>query len=213
MVAHHAAVLCVLAAAAHVAQASVFTGPIIAVLGVPADVSCDSLRTAPGDPADAGASCFTVYYTKWLEQQGARVVGIPYDADNATLQTLLDSVNGVLFTGGGLSLRPSTQYYQTASAIFQHVIAKNDAGVPLPLHGTCMGFQLLAILAANDSSVLLHNAFDSEDISLPLELTAAAKDSPLLAKAPARILAILTQQNVTNNLHHDGVAPATFTVR
>lgn len=207
---HAAAILCALAANHAVARASVWDGPIIGVLGVNAAVSCDSLHAAP---AAATGSCFSIFYAKWLEQEGARVVGIPHDADAATLDTLLDSVNGVLFTGGGLSLDPSTAYFQTAYTIFERVIAKNDAGVHLPLHGTCMGFQLLSILAANDSSVLEHNAFDSEDISLPLELTAAAKDSPLLAKAPARILAILTQQNVTNNLHHDGVAPATFTVR
>lgn len=51
---------------------------------------------------------------------------------------------------------------QTASKLFDMVKAKNDKGTRLPLWGTCMGFQLLHILAADDERVLELNAFDSE---------------------------------------------------
>jgi gamma-glutamyl hydrolase len=76
-----------------------------------------------------------------------------------------------------------------------------------------MGMQTLSILIAEDPSVLLTDAFDSESLMLPLDLTAAASSSRLLgAKSgiPAPILADLTQRNVTTNLHHDGVAPEAF---
>lgn len=43
-----------------------------------------------------------------------------------------------------------------------------------------MGFQLLNILTAADPSVLSSNAFDSEDISWPLDFTQDAKNSRMI---------------------------------
>lgn len=83
-------------------------------------------------------------------------------------------MNGVLFTGGGLNLWFNQTYVQTAQYIFNRVKAFNDAGVFLPLHGTCMGMQLLSILAAGDEAVLSTYAFDAEDLSLPLDFNATA---------------------------------------
>lgn len=193
-------------------------GPVFGILGVPAAVSCDSVFAArsPAPPLPASSqhgSCFANVYATWLEQGGARTVGIPFDASEELLDTLLDSVNGVLFTGGGLSLLPNTTYYKTARAIFERVQRKNEAGVHLPLHGTCMGFQLLSILAADDEGVLSHHAFDSESLSLPLQLTHTAFQSGLFGDAPPDIMRILTRENVTANLHHDGVDPSLFQVR
>ncbi|CAE7251855.1 gghA, partial [Symbiodinium pilosum] len=73
-----------------------------------------------------------------------------------------------------------------------------------------MGVQTLSVVAAG-TSVLQTNAFDSENMSLPLMLTHAAKTSRLLgAQAPSNILRWLTTENLTSNLHHDGVAPDSF---
>ena len=66
------------------------------------------------------------------------------------------------------------------------------------------------ILAANNESVLSRYAFDSEDLSLPLNFTPAAAASRMFGAAPAAIVSILGQQSVTENLHHDGVTPDTF---
>lgn len=146
-------------------------------------------------------------------QAGARVVGIPHDAfDNAKadLDTMLGSLNGVLFTGGGLSLAPDTAYYRTGHYIFQQVQAINDAGVHFPLHGTCMGFEFLSILGAGGNASVLQPGFDSEGLTVPLEFTREAKTSTLFGSAPANILNILATQNVTSNLHHDGVTPDTY---
>eukprot|EP00051_Salpingoeca_urceolata_P034096 m.23506 g.23506 ORF g.23506 m.23506 type:complete len:211 (-) comp7205_c0_seq2:746-1378(-) len=143
--------------------------PVIGVLAVPDDqavceTSLDSFEAHGGNLnavfassrlADAeGASCFGAVYTKWLEQSGLRVVPIRYDTPTAELDDLLDSLNGVLFTGGGLSLLPNTTYYHTAMHIYKRAIAYNDQGEVFPLHGTCMGFQLLNILTAEDWDVL-----------------------------------------------------------
>ena len=109
-------------------------------------------------------SCFTTFYPKWVESAGARAVMIPYDADNSTLTQILDSVNGVLLTGGSLeNLTFSSPYMMTAAAVFSIVKAKNDAGLFFPLHGTCQGFQVLSLLASQNQSVMVYNAFDAEN--------------------------------------------------
>jgi hypothetical protein len=76
--------------------------------------------------------------------------------------------------------------------------------------GTCMGFQLLSILIANDSSVLCGGCFNSYNLPLPLDFTPLAASSRLYGNAPADIIKNFENQNITINLHHDGVYPATY---
>lgn len=139
--------------------------PTIGILSVP--ISSDGSPCATLRSVGGRSSCFASFYPKWIEQTGARAVFIPYDADNASLATILDSVNGVLFTGGELEdLAFDTPYMVTAAAIYAAALAKNDAGVFFPIHGTCQGFQVLALLASGNQSVMQYNAFDSENCEL-----------------------------------------------
>lgn len=191
--------------------------PVIGILTLPID-QCDSyISKTPtwfvvGKAGATAGSCFTWFYVKWLEMAGARVVPIPYDANATVITSLLSSVNGVLFTGGGLNLTPNTTYYQTAQLIFNTTIAANAKGVYFPLWGTCQGFQLLCVLAAG-TDVLEHNAFDSEDYSIPLNLTVDGLVSRLFGPMPVDIVQILAKEPVTTNLHHDGVTPDTFAAK
>lgn len=58
---------------------------------------------------------------------------------------------------------------------------------------------------------VLHTyAFDSEDLSLPLHLTNAAGSSLLLGSMPLHLRQWITEENLTSNLHHDGVPPEEF---
>lgn len=187
--------------------------PWIAIVGVPSP-HCSTL----GDPnslKSSGGSCFTSLYDKWVQMSGARAVGIPHDAfdtNQTALDEILRSVNGVLFTGGSVNLQDlESPYHRTGRYIFARVKGFNDAGVHYPLHGTCMGFQFLAILAANDnSSVLVMSQFDSEGLSLPLAWTDAAAKSPMVRAMPRDVYNTFGTENSTTNLHHDGVTPTTF---
>lgn len=66
---------------------------------------------------------------------GARAAVIPYDSSREQLDALFAGVNGILFTGGGLSLQFNTQYYQTAHYLFEKVKAANDKGDHMVLWG------------------------------------------------------------------------------
>lgn len=225
------ALLAAAAAAAGVSQlphrpaAPLTDAPVIGILSVPItsvsepcqtlDAPARSAGSLRGDSTSSSAevslSCFAAFYAQWLQAAGARVVALPYNAPPAVLDALLSQVNGVLFTGGELGLNFSDPYTQAAFHIYSRVLEANDGGVYMPLHGTCMGMQLLSVLSSWNQSVLHRYAYDAENISLPLDVTAEGKaHSRLLAALPQGVVNTLTQANATLNLHHDGVPPADF---
>jgi hypothetical protein len=65
--------------------------------------------------------------------------------------------------------------------------------------------QVLSLLTAQDISVLQTNAFDSENISLPLQLTATAMQARLMASAPVHVLESLTQEPITENVRNPNI--------
>lgn len=204
--------------------------PIIAVLTVPVaeTTPCVTLlnKFFNGDRAvydysdqertefkDAPSSCFTSYYAQWIESAGGRVVPLRYDTEPQKIKELLTSVNGVLFTGGEVDLKagPVNHYMDTATFLYDEVLRINEEeGVYFPLWATCMGIQVLSIVASRNRSVLTSGTFDSEDMSLPLEITRDGLDSHLFANASSELMTVLQRENVTSNLHHDGVTPASF---
>jgi gamma-glutamyl hydrolase len=176
------------------------------------------------DPAETG-SIIPADYVKWLEQGGVRVAVVPFNAPLPVLDALFTGINGLLFTGGGLSLNATTLYFQQALYLFDKAKAANDAGDFFPIWGTCQGFQMLHLLAAmpaNHADVLKCEAYDSENLPLALNFTDAAPTSQLFGPA-ALVPAIMDgasmhptiyeafgTQNITMNLHNCGVNPADF---
>jgi gamma-glutamyl hydrolase len=191
--------------------------PIIGVLTTPFDGSdCITIVDAT---SDRSGSCFHSLYVHWLEAAGARVVPIPYDSTEPELNHLFQSVNGVLFTGGETDIKDlNNTYMQTAAYLLNKtIVAATVHQDHVPLWGTCMGIQTLSILVSQDPTVLSSGEFDSESLSLPLDLTAGttAADSRMLrgirsTRTGEAVIDWLTSENVTCNLHHDGLAPRDF---
>jgi len=129
------------------------------------------------------------------------------------------------------------RYYETGNYLYQKVLQANDKGDHVPLWGTCMGFQFLNLLTSQVKPVFLHicsnaftlhkiqnqsvlerNAFDSEDLSLALNLTSGTsnpclssdliplltrkwlrtkpgwKSSRIFGEAPEKVTNIISQQ-------------------
>ena len=176
--------------------------PVIGILTLPNDVS-----------AALGHSYFPASYVKFIEAAGARVVPIPYDAPLATTQTLLKSLNGALFTGGGASFANKngslTVFSKTANAIFQESVNAALNGEIWPLHGTCLGHELIAFLASNFSSTTLTPGWDSENYTEVIKFTDAASSSRMYGSVP-ELRAIFATKPVAMNAHQQGVSPASF---
>lgn len=158
-----------------------------------------------------GPSYIAASYVKYLEAAGARVVPIHFDAPVAANRALARKLNGILFPGGGASLDSKSQFLITAKALFDEAVSMNDHGVHFPVWGTCLGFETLSTIVAGSDSVL--SSFDSENLTLPLNLTAAAPTSRLFAALPAAAVDTLARRAVTLNNHMLGVAPDAFEKR
>jgi len=160
----------------------------------------------------SGSSYIAASYVKYLESSGARVVPIHYRSPPSSLQMLVSKLNGVLFTGGGTDLRPGTQFFEAAQVVYREALASNARGDYFPLWGTCMGFQLLCILGANDTNVLAGGVFDSYNYPIPLAPTPLLRSSRMFSPqyVPDELYSAAITQNITMNNHHDGVFPDTW---
>lgn len=75
----------------------------------------------------------------------------------------------------------------------------NERGEYFPVWGTCLGFELLTYLAADDSEHRAHCS--STNQALPLVFKEDYKSSRLFNKAPETVLKILQSEAVTANFH------------
>lgn len=90
-------------------------------------------------------------YVKFIESAGARAVPLIYHGNMTHTLELIDSLNGILYCGGGAE----GNYITFGKAIFDKVKTLNDQGQYYPIWGTCLGFEDLAMFAADlDKSVL-----------------------------------------------------------
>ena len=152
---------------------------------------------------------------KFAESAGARVVPIHYDAPINVTMSLFEQINGVIFPGGGAPLQnvSSNQYYETAKVIYDLAEKLNENGEDsFPIHGTCLGFQLLSILGGGGrEDVLCDGCYEGvEGIPMALNFTSSARDSKLFRNLSSTLFEALRTQNLTSNEHHSGVLPTTF---
>merc|ERR1712216_71176 len=106
-------------------------------------------------------------------------MGVPihYDAPAPETEALLSKLNGVLYCGGGSDLGNTSTYARAGKAIWDYALAANKRGIHYPVWATCLGFEQVAMLAAEDDSVLCDGCFEAEGLPLPLEYTPLAKQS------------------------------------
>jgi len=139
---------------------------------------------------------------------------VPYDSSESQVKHLFESLNGFLFTGGDTDIKElNSTYMKTASLILSLVKSAHASGDYVPLWGTCMGFQTLSILQAETPEVLISGVFDSDPIMLPLENLTDVSESRMLKgvhEMNPNVIDWITTENMTVNLHHDGVDPKSF---
>lgn len=176
--------------------------PIIGILSV----DCD------GHFAEYGKSYIAASYVKNIESAGARVVPIHNDLPAKELESLINSINGVIFPGGGASLADSA-YFSAGKMIYDLAIKENDnAKEPFPLWGACLGFEMLHIIISGLKKEDMLVSCDAENYSIPLEFTADAYTSRMFSSAQDgdRVMNILKEQAVTINMHQKCVPPEKF---
>jgi gamma-glutamyl hydrolase len=150
------------------------------------------ILSQPGDPAPQGKSYIAASYVKWVEAAGARVVPILPDMSEAEVRARFLAVNGLLLPGGGGRLAPGHPYYDTAALLLRLALDANDRGDYFPVHGTCLGMEVLAVIVSRNSSVLAR--LDAEDCAAPLLMTPDAETSRFFSSFPPRVVQNLQRE-------------------
>ncbi|XP_058864467.1 gamma-glutamyl hydrolase-like isoform X3 [Acipenser ruthenus] len=145
-------------------------------------------------------------YVKYLESAGCRVTPVKLNLTLPEYEKIFNSINGMMFIGGAVNLLTS-DFAKAAAVFYKLALKAYVSGDYFPLWGTCLGFQLLTALVAGDD--LLTNA-TVENKALPLKLTAGAESSRMFRNFPPELMKSLSQEPLTGNFHHYGIATQTF---
>ena len=166
--------------------------PIIAVLTQPTNSVFNV------DLTSQGTSFIPASYVKWLESGGARVLPIPFDANQTEITASFEAANGLLLTGGNTSIF-GTPYATTVHMLLDLAVNSSRMGNPFPVWGTCQGFEELVVYFGGNQVL---DDVDAEALFLPLEFSAGAEQSPVLGQMSPTLLHQVANNNLTVNLHN-----------
>ncbi|CAK0784110.1 hypothetical protein CVIRNUC_007313 [Coccomyxa viridis] len=167
------------------------------------------ILSQPGSPAPGNQSYIAASYVKFVEAAGARAVPILCDAPAHEVERIFKAVNGLLIPGGGQNLSPGHPFYDTAAELFRMTLAANDAGGYMPLHGTCLGFEALAIIVSGDTKIL--SKFDSYDNASPLILTEDGQSgSAFFSSMPRDLFQAVQEEPLAMENHGKGLGMKKF---
>jgi len=128
------------------------------------------------------------------------------------LHRLFKSVNGLIFPGGLTDLWMDSPYVIAARKLWTWAKEANDAGDVFPIHGTCLGFQLLHILESNVSFTELLVDTDSVAHASTLQFTDAAKESSMFGTMSKDLITKLEnpEHNIALENHMFGLPPKNY---
>lgn len=155
---------------------------------------------------------------RWLQAGGARVVPIFYDSTPEELDFVLSRVNGVFWTGGNVDFNPhteaktGTQYLRATEYVLRYVMRENRRGNYYPLWGTCLGFERMLQLIAEDDKAKIVEPFDAENYAINLGFTAPAWDSRLFRSMSDELFTEVASPlgRLAFNNHGLGIQPDSF---
>ncbi|KAK1424062.1 hypothetical protein QVD17_19374 [Tagetes erecta] len=174
--------------------------PIIGIVTHPGDGASGRLNNA------TNASYIAASYVKFVESAGARVIPLIYNEPLHNLQTKLNLVNGVIFTGGWSK---SGLYFDVIEEIFKQVLKKNDAGEHFPLLAICLGFELLTMIISKNNNIL--EDFSASDQASTLQFMNNINiEETLFQRFPSELVAKLSTECLVMQNHKYGISPETF---
>ncbi|XP_037550416.1 gamma-glutamyl hydrolase [Nematolebias whitei] len=157
-------------------------------------------------PNASHAAYVAASYVKFLESAGARVVPVMINLTLEEYTTLFNSVNGILYPGGGVSII-SSGYQRAAKIFYELAIQANKRGDYFPVWGTCLGFEQLMSLSSGKNMLAFTN---TSGVALPLNFTKDTRTSRMFKHFPAELMAALSSEPLTENSHHWSLGVVTY---
>ncbi|XP_038587894.1 gamma-glutamyl hydrolase [Micropterus salmoides] len=157
-------------------------------------------------PKQSQTAYIAASYVKFLESAGARVVPVMINQTLEEYKTLFNSINGILYPGGGVSII-SSGYERAAKIFYELAIEANERGDYFPVWGTCLGFEQLTYLTSRKT--VLSNT-NTSGVPLPLNFTDEIKGSRMFKGFPAELMEDLASEPLTENSHRWSLAVLTY---
>ncbi|GIQ86499.1 peptidase C26, gamma-glutamyl hydrolase [Kipferlia bialata] len=176
------------------------------------------ILTLSDDDAQPELSSFPASYVKWLEGAGARVIPLYYSMPFEEMHTILDQLDGVLFTGGTqlISFHPINPFSAAGQYVFNYAMDNNMPlwGIPwtttcrcgAPALGTCLGFELISCILLDDNVL---KATDAYNITMPVEITECGKSTRMYSSQPhsEQTQSDFLSLPLSTNTHNWGIYP------
>jgi len=162
--------------------------PVIGILSTPSD-----FRNVY-DPKEF--SYIKGAYAEFIEAADATAIGIPWDLPERDLIKVLDSINGILFTGGDASLWEAeidtedimfTNFTRRTAFILKYVIQLNDKGIHFPIFGICQGHEVIVMGLAGRPHVIDQTYIHPGQLDT-VEITPEGKNSRMFGHMPDRLV-------------------------
>lgn len=139
--------------------------------------------------------------------------------DNEQLYQILDQINGVLFTGGNLTLinRETGEqhaYYKTAKKIIEYSMRqKQEHGIDFPILAICQGFEILGIVASGDDKGFLKDVpsnYEQRDVEWAFPTEKVCSETKLFSKVPLGVVEKMTSEKLTLHFHNYAIKMEDF---
>ena len=182
--------------------------PLIGVVSQSLGPDAFGSQSRDPDLRKSGNSYIAASYIKFIESAGARAVPILQDMPQEEIRRRFKAVNGILIPGGSQILSAGHPYYDTTKLLLDMTIKENDNGVSFPLHGTCLGFEALAVAVTGNASIL--QDFDAIDYPQPLIPVLDAGTSEFFGAMPLALRKALFTKSYAYENHVHGITYGDF---
>ncbi|CAK1556229.1 unnamed protein product [Leptosia nina] len=151
-------------------------------------------------PKENYTSYIGASYVKHVEAAGARVVPILIGKSRDYYKDLMKKINGVFLPGGATFFNQSNGFADAGQHIYEIAQEMNNEGDYFPIFGTCLGFELLIILASGRGEKENRvGCFSFRNLSL--NFTSDFRSSKMFKDVPEELVKILADEEVTVNAH------------
>ena len=143
-------------------------------------------------------------FVRWMEASGAEVVVIHIWYNHEQIISLLNQINGVLFSAGPRRpLKFDEPWESTGKFIFDY--AKNNS---IPIWGTCLGMQMLTVYMSDENTNFLeeYNSIGLKNVPL----TDLAKESKMLSLFKEKDFHNFNNSQTSYHIHKHGISPGVF---
>jgi len=167
--------------------------PVIGIVSTPSDF--------PQAYSPTQFSYIKDMYVDFVIAADAIPIAIPWDLPVRDMVTILNSVNGLLFTGGDTSLWEYdananemlfSNFTKRVAFIVDQVMKMNDRGVHFPIYGVCQGHQVIPLAVFGKPSAIDHflHYGQLDTLDFPIE----GKESRMFRNMPNHLFSFLNSK-------------------